>query len=135
MQATSRDMQKLLDDRIDTDHQVYPEVLLNGLNLGSVYCQLLECDLAKHPMSRIIPKLELLDGKYEIEKLYGYLDYGTLLLRTRVLNKEEYIRTTDDAEFYLGLARSGPRKLDRCDDPVLASADSPMNQLQYDLLN
>lgn len=134
MHATIRDMQKLLDDRIDSDHQVYPEVLLDGLHLGSVYCQLLEYDLAKHLMSRIIPKLELLDdGKYEIEKLYGYLDYGTLLLRARVVNKEDYVRLTDEAELYLGLARSGLRKLDRRDDPVLAFVDSRMTELQYDL--
>jgi len=134
MYATIRDMQKLLDDRIDIDPRVNPEVLLDGLHLGSVYCQLLEYDLAKHLMSRIIPKLELLDdGKYEIEKLYGYLDYGTLLLRTRVVNREEYVRITDEAELYLGLARSGLRKLDRRDDPVLAFVDSLMTQLQYDL--
>jgi tetratricopeptide (TPR) repeat protein len=134
MYATIRDMQKLLDDRIEIDPRVNPEVLLDGLHLGSVYCQLLEYDLAKHLMSRIIPKLELLDdGKYEIEKLYGYLDYGTLLLRTRVVNRGEYVRITDEAELYLGLARSGLRKLDRRDDPVLAFVDSLMTQLQYDL--
>jgi hypothetical protein len=66
--------------------------------------------------SRVIPKLELLnDTKFEIEKLYAYMEYGVLHLRQDGLQ---------EAVNCLRLAKSGLESLNRHTDEVALLMDS-----------
>jgi tetratricopeptide (TPR) repeat protein len=125
--ALLRDMQKSLDERLDIDYESFPEVLLEGIHLGSVYCQLLEYELAESLMSQVIPKIEILDdATYEIEKIYAYMEYGRANLRLGVL---------EQAAFYLNWAKYGLEKLNRHDDPVVAFVDARLLELEFRSVN
>ena len=119
VQTIVHDMQRLLDERIEIDYNKFPEVLLEGVHLASVYSSQWKLSLAESLMARVIPKLELLnDAKYETEKLYGYVECGNLNLRLKHL---------EQAAYYLGLAKEVLLKLNRYgsfNDPVAAFVDA-----------
>jgi tetratricopeptide (TPR) repeat protein len=121
--ATIQDLQKRLDERIDIDYRRFPEVLWEGIHLASIYSQLLEYQLADSLLSKVIPKLELLDDvKYNIEKMYGYMEYGNLKLRLKCL---------EQAEHCLSLAKVTLESYNRHDDPVVAFVDSRVLALRF----
>jgi tetratricopeptide (TPR) repeat protein len=123
LHATIQDLHKLLDERIDIDYRSIPEVLWEGIHLGSIYGQLLEYELADSLLSQVIPKLELLDDvKYKIEKLYGYMEYGNVKLRLNCL---------EQAERCLSLAKVTLENCNRHDDPVAAFVDSRVLVLEF----
>jgi hypothetical protein len=123
LHATIQDLHKLLNQRIDIDYRRFPEVLWEGIHLGSIYGQLLENELADSVLSQVIPKLELLDDvKYKIEKLYGYMEYGNIKLRLNCL---------EQAERCLSLAKVTLENCNRHDDPVVAFVDSRVLALEF----
>jgi tetratricopeptide (TPR) repeat protein len=104
-------MRILLEERIDSDHGRFPEILIEGIHLAGVYSAALEYEEAESLLSRIVPKLELLsDAMFGIEKVYGYIEYGTL---------HQMKRQWGEASNYLRLAREGLYKLNRHSDPVI----------------
>jgi tetratricopeptide (TPR) repeat protein len=121
--ATIHDLRKRLDERIDIDYRRFPEVLWEGIHLASIYCQLLQYEPANSLLSQVIPKLELLDDvKYKIEKLYGYMEYGNLLLR---------LNFWEQAGRCLSLAKVTLESCNRHDDPVVAFVDSRILALEF----
>ncbi len=121
--ATIQDLQKRLDERIDIDYRRFPEVLWEGIHLVSIYYLLLQYGLADSLLSRVIPKLELLDDlKYNIEKMYGYMEYGNVKLRLNCL---------EQAKNCLFLAKVTLESYNRHDDPVVAFVDSRVLDLEF----
>lgn len=106
-----RKMRKLLEERLDTDHDKFPEILVEGIHLANVYSLALEHEVAESLLSRIVPDLERLsDARFGIEKVYGYMEYGCLHQR-----KESW----KEASTYFRLAQDGLNKLGRHSDPVV----------------
>ncbi|KAN0089685.1 hypothetical protein V8E51_019945 [Hyaloscypha variabilis] len=116
-------IEKRLGERIDIDYRRFPEVLCEGIHLASIYCQLLQYGLADSLLSRVIPKPELLDDvKYNIEKMYGYMEYGNVKLRLNCL---------EQAKNCLSLAKVTLESYNRHDDPVVAVVDSRILDLKF----
>ncbi len=114
-------MRKLLEERIDTDHGKFPEILIEGIHLASVYSDALEYEVAASLLSRIIPKLERLsDARFGIEKVYGYMEYGCLHQR-----KQRW----GEASNYLRLAQDGLSKLGRHSDPVIRNVEARLVEI------
>jgi hypothetical protein len=68
-------MRKLLEERIEIDHDKYPEVLIGDIHLASVYSDASQYEEAESLLARIIPKLERLsDAVFGIEQVYGYMN-------------------------------------------------------------
>jgi hypothetical protein len=105
-----------LDQTSGFDYIRFPEVLFEVIHLAGLYTTLQEWANAGSLFSQVIPKLELLnDAKFEIEKLYAYMEYGVLHLRQDGLQ---------EAADCLRLAKSGLESLNRHTDEVALLMDS-----------
>ena len=77
LMSTMSEMQKILDNGIEMDHYLTPDVLVEGLDLAGTYSVLKDFASAHSVFSSVLPKLWLLsDAKYEPDIIYGYMEFG-----------------------------------------------------------
>lgn len=105
LMSTMSEMKKILDNGIEMNDYLTPDVLVEGIDLAGTYSVLKNFASAHSVFSSVLPKLWLLtDAKYESDVIYGYIEFGLHYKR------QELWREAFD---YLSLAHKGLTKSGR----------------------